>query len=196
MNVVRRLLGEEDEPKEIRRLRAGVTKAHAAGNWPRVQSLSTKLGHTWDQIVAGEATGVRKKSSAKKLAGVGESVVARERWCFTERELADKQVLQGCRGHDEFIASVHDAELGVLIYRNGDPTNRWEDGTAGVPEDVQMAANEEDSLVKPRSMVRPQATGYSAMDQWRSAEDDTIADNWRDVEVHDDGSFNIIDGRG
>ena len=121
---------------------------------------------------------------------LGESV--RERWCFTARELADEQVRQQCRGEDEFIASVHDAELGVLVYRNGEPTNRWEDGTAGVPTDVQIAAGEEDTLVKPISQRRPQAAGYSAMDQWRSAEEDTIADNWRDVEVHDDGSFNIL----
>lgn len=28
-------------------------------------------------------------------------------------------------------------ELGVLVDVQGNPTNRWEDGTAGVPEDIK-----------------------------------------------------------
>jgi hypothetical protein len=28
-------------------------------------------------------------------------------------------------------------ELGVIVDRQGNPTNRWEDGIAGVPEDIQ-----------------------------------------------------------
>ena len=45
---------------------------------------------------------------------------------------------------DEVVASFPDEELGVLVNRRtGKVTNRWEDGTAGVPQSVKDRAAEE-----------------------------------------------------
>jgi hypothetical protein len=125
-------------------------------------------------------------NAVKKL--LGES--RQERWCFTEYELGNPEALKACRGEDEFVASAYDEEgnrleLGVLVYRDGRATNRWEDGTAGVPEEVQREAEVDESPSKPigRGSGSP-----------RLGDDDLIADNWRDVEVAEDGSFTIVPG--
>jgi hypothetical protein len=123
-------------------------------------------------------------NAVRKL--LGESVM--ERWCFTDYELANPEVLQACRGEDEFIAGVSDpetggsGELGVIVQRNGTVSNRWEDGTAGVPDDTQEEARNEEVLVKPLSSRAPDRR-------------DSFADNWRDVDVAEDGSFKLMEPR-
>ena len=55
---------------------------------------------------------------------------------------------RGCEDQREFVACrIHaigemDGELSILLANEGMATNRWEDGTAGVPEDVRRDAEE------------------------------------------------------
>lgn len=55
---------------------------------------------------------------------------------------------RGCESVVEFVACrVHaigemDGELSILLNKEGQATNRWEDGTVGVPEDVRLDAEE------------------------------------------------------
>ena len=95
-----------------------------------------------------------------------------ERWAFSEKELADPYA---CHSHDELLASVPNPddpekslEQGIIVYRNGTVSNRWEDGTVGVPAEVAELANDEETLYHP---------------------DDELTEAWRDVCVGDDGSF-------
>jgi hypothetical protein len=95
-----------------------------------------------------------------------------ERWAFSESELADPYA---CNSYDELLVSVPDPsdpkkslEQGIIIYRNGTVSNRWEDGTAGVPAEVVELANEEETLYHP---------------------DDDLTEEWRDVCVDDNGNF-------
>ena len=80
------------------------------------------------------------------------NVVTKQRWAFSEEELAQPFA---CNGWDELIAEARNPntgehlELGVVVYRNGLVSNRWEDGTAGVPAIVRELANEEDTLYHP-----------------------------------------------
>lgn len=84
------------------------------------------------------------------------------RWAFLPNELAD---LQACRADDEFVAYPPDVPLGVIVYRDGTVSNRWGDGTAGIPPHVEAAAGSEDTLYR----------------------DTTEIDGWRNVEVDDSG---------
>ena len=68
------------------------------------------------------------------------------RWFFLNSELKSPK---GCAANDEFVAYPMGSELGVIVYRNGEVSNRWEDGTAGVPEDIRELADDENSLHKP-----------------------------------------------
>lgn len=95
-----------------------------------------------------------------------------ERWAFSESELAAPAE---CKGHDELVAYVDlddDWEgvegQGVVVYRNGEVSNRFDDGTAGVPKELAELANEVESLVHPDG-------------------EETAA--WRDVETDKDGNF-------
>lgn len=97
-----------------------------------------------------------------------------ERWVFTDQELAQNAI--GCTAHDEFAARVPDQELCVIVYRNGEVSNRWSDGTAGVPAEVAELANEVETYYHP--------------------EQDAYADNWRDVEVVDGKVRRIIHPKG
>ena len=107
-----------------------------------------------------------------------------ERWVFTDAELAAPAK---CKGHDEFTTGpvpcgppdtlefaetgeLRWTELGVFVQRNGTVTNRWDDGTAGVPVDIVDLAGDIDSYVLAVGEV-------------------TIADNWRDVICTSDGDF-------
>jgi hypothetical protein len=98
----------------------------------------------------------------------------RERWVFTVAELA--LLDQGGEFHgeatDEFIAyPVPQApQHGVIVQRDGTVTNRFADGTVGVPEDQQELANECESL-------------------WTDMDQDGLAEDWRDVLVEDTGEF-------
>ena len=54
-----------------------------------------------------------------------------------------------CSGnHDEFIAIVSEEldpdRIGVIVYASGKASNRWADGTAGVPVLVRQEAEEDD----------------------------------------------------
>jgi len=73
-------------------------------------------------------------------------VLERQRWAFSETELKNARA---CRADDELIAAVPEASLGVIVYRNGVVTNRWEDGTAGVPDVVKDWVQSEEELYHP-----------------------------------------------
>lgn len=88
-----------------------------------------------------------------------------ERWIFTREEL---NVPESCHGLDEFIALPADSQQGVIVNRNGTVTNRWEDGTAGVPELLRRSADEVDTLVS--------IDGIQGV-------------SWRDVFTDENGSF-------
>ena len=70
----------------------------------------------------------------------------REVWPFTKSELENPA---GLRSDDVLVASVRSEEQGVIVYRNGLASNRWEDGTAGVPLMAQAEASEIESLYHP-----------------------------------------------
>lgn len=44
---------------------------------------------------------------------------------------------------NEVIVGVPDVELGVIVYGDGQASNRWEDGVVGVPGHIREAANQE-----------------------------------------------------
>ena len=67
-----------------------------------------------------------------------------ERWALSEGELANPHDL---RSDDELVAEANG--VGVLVYRNGEVSNRFDDGTAGVPEDIKEAAGEVETLLHP-----------------------------------------------
>ena len=100
-----------------------------------------------------------------------------ERWVFTAHDL---QHPDDCRANDELIAHLGSdeegpvAEQGVIVKRNGQVTDRWEDGTQGVSEEYAKLAEESEELTKP----------YGEGDL-----DVAYADTWRDVWVDDHGFF-------
>jgi hypothetical protein len=87
-----------------------------------------------------------------------------ERWAFTETELANLDQLN-LAAHDQLVVTVPGHELGVIVYRNGEVSNHWEDGTRGVPADVTALADDEETL------YCPNRNEYA--DQWRNVEVDT-----------------------
>lgn len=96
----------------------------------------------------------------------------KERWAFSESELANPA---GCKGYDELVAYVHLDDNwggveghGVVVYRNGEISNRFDDGTAGIPDGLAELANDVESLLHPDG-------------------EDTA--EWRDVEVEGEGDF-------
>lgn len=94
----------------------------------------------------------------------------KQRWVFTQAELARNG--KGCEAHDEFIATLpSETELGVIVYRNGKVSNRWADGTAGVPRGIAELANEVETLGTP---------------------DGELADEWHDVEADRQGHLKRI----
>lgn len=108
--------------------------------------------------------------SKKLIHRIDEEVEVRtERWVFTDAELAVKGL--NCKGDDEFVATVKDVEHGVVVQRNGNVTNRWEDGVFGVPKNIAKLADDVESLV---------------------ASNGEVADNWRSVKVNDDGTCKWI----
>lgn len=97
----------------------------------------------------------------------------KERWAFSEEESA---LPFACNSYDELTTTVPDpynpgehCELAVIVYRNGEVSNRWSDGTAGLPAEVVEMAAEEETLYHPDT--------------------DEYTDVWRDVEVDDDGNL-------
>lgn len=98
----------------------------------------------------------------------------RQRWIFTEAEIV--QVASGKlipNALDEFIVGVPSGinegeSLSLIAYRNGDISNRWSDGTVGVPWELKELAGDEEEYVTLNGEV---------------------ADQWRDVETDEDGKF-------
>lgn len=96
----------------------------------------------------------------------------KERWAFSQSELADPAE---CKGYDELVAYIDvdddgdGAEsIGIVVCRDGTVSNRFDDGTAGVPKEFAELANECESLLHPDG-------------------EDTAA--WKDVEADAEGNF-------
>jgi hypothetical protein len=72
-----------------------------------------------------------------------------ERWAFSESELVNPK---SCRADDELVAALPEFAdalgnaLGIIVYRNGQVSNRFEDGTIGVPDALKTLANEVETL--------------------------------------------------
>ena len=79
------------------------------------------------------------------------------------------------RADDEFVAVVvgQERDFGVIVQRNGTPTNRFSDGTKGVPLDIQQAASEEETLFRLNHRLVFDGKEY----------------NWRLAWFNTDGSF-------
>jgi len=96
----------------------------------------------------------------------------KERWAFSRPELDDPAA---CKSYDELMAYVdYDDGYGrtdgqtIIVYRNGEVSNRYGDGTAGVLQELAKLADCEETLLHP---------------------DGEMTDVWRDCEVDDDGNF-------
>ena len=102
----------------------------------------------------------------------------KERWAFSALELADPTK---CTSYDELVAIVDtDSEwddvdsYGIVVYRNGKISNRFDDGTYGVPVWLTKLADDVESLLHP------------------DGEETAV---WKDVEVDDDGKFTQFSGK-
>jgi hypothetical protein len=98
-----------------------------------------------------------------------------ERWCFS---LYDLQHPENCKGYDELYAYVsgeteNDEETDVVVYRNGTVTNKFGDGTVGVPEEIQKQADNIDDLINPSG----------------TSDDTSFCNYWRDVWTDETGAF-------
>jgi len=99
--------------------------------------------------------------------------MAKQRWAFSKSELADPVA---CTAYDDLIALVtlYDEdgtpidEHGIIVYRNGEVSNRFEDGTKGVPKEIVELADCEESLLHP---------------------DGEETEVWWDCEVDEEGNF-------
>lgn len=96
----------------------------------------------------------------------------KERWAFSQSERDNPA---DCRGRDELLAHLDIDDgfdgiegIGIIVYRNGEVSNRFSDGTAGVPKALADLANDEETLL-------------------HSDGEETAV--WADVEVDEDGNF-------
>jgi hypothetical protein len=96
-----------------------------------------------------------------------------ERWAFCESELAHPAE---CKTHDELVGEVpyeygeeNRIECGIIVYRNGHVSNRFEDGTVGVSAEARELAGECETLYHPDS--------------------NETTDVWADVFVDHDGAW-------
>lgn len=69
----------------------------------------------------------------------------KQRWMFCNKELDNPEA---CNGYDIMYLDTGTEER-IQGFRNGDTTDRWEDGTAGVPLDVQEWAQEDEQPFNP-----------------------------------------------
>lgn len=90
--------------------------------------------------------------------------MSRERWCFTQAELANPVA---CKATDELVAFRFDRG-GIIVTRDGQVSNRWDDGTKGVSETDRAWADDQETLYN---------------------EEGDALDEWRDVMVSDEGEF-------
>ena len=101
-----------------------------------------------------------------------------EQWVFTDYELKHPEQ---CKSEDIFVVDISESILEeegfgedmaeVQVYRNGTVTNRFGDGTVGVPRKVMDLAEDEETL-------------YAAFD---NSYDEAYT--WRNVEVDAEGNF-------
>lgn len=89
-----------------------------------------------------------------------------ERWAFSTKELNNPSQ---CHSFDDLIANLPQWEIGIIVYRNGQVSNRWADGGFGVPAGVADEANEQETLYHPESGEETHT--------------------WADVEVDEAGNF-------
>jgi hypothetical protein len=75
----------------------------------------------------------------------------KERWAFSQSEIVDPVK---CNGHDELVAYVDIDDdwggiegYGIIVYRNGKVSNRFDDGTTGVPKILVELADSEENLL-------------------------------------------------
>lgn len=103
-----------------------------------------------------------------------QSELRKERWAFSRSELADPAA---CTAYDDLIALVtlYDDEGGnlideheVIVYRNGEVSNRFGDGTKGIPPEIAELADDVETLLHP---------------------DGEETEGWRDCEVDGEGNF-------
>ena len=99
-----------------------------------------------------------------------------ERWCFTYHELKNPG---SCKRDDEFVAVLPISEVGVVVLRDGTVTDRWEDGTVGVPRLAKQHANAAEVLWKPV---------YSGNNLAQNDQDEETH-AWRDVLADQNGRF-------
>ena len=78
-----------------------------------------------------------------------------ERWAFSESELAAPTQ---CSANDDLVGEVpyeyaeeNGIECGIIVYRNGRVSNRWDDGTVGVPTEAAELARECETLYHPNT---------------------------------------------
>lgn len=96
----------------------------------------------------------------------------KERWAFSESELANPAK---CKSDDELVAYVDLDDdwggvegQGVVVYRNGKVSDRFDDGTVGLPKGLAELAGDVESLLHPDG-------------------EETAA--WKNVETNDQGDF-------
>jgi len=96
----------------------------------------------------------------------------KERWAFSQAEL---EAPAKCRGDDELLAYVdYDDGYGrtegvdIVVYRNGEVSNRFGDGTAGVMKELAELAGCQETLLH---------------------SDGDYTEGWKDVETDADGNF-------
>lgn len=120
------------------------------------------------------------KDVESEIAGI-------ERWVFTDWELNRESVVKRCRGDDEFYAMITASDDGIVVTRNGQVTNRWTDGTVGVPQEYQDEADEQSEYYKlfPRYVA--------TVDQDPRKDQDEYAYHWRSVRIGPSGEFLAFD---
>lgn len=105
---------------------------------------------------------------------MAEFAMSKERWAFSKSELADPAA---CNGYDDLIAfvTIYDDEGGelideheVIVYRNGEVSNRFGDGTKGIPPELAELANDVETLLHP---------------------DGEETEVWKDVDADANGNF-------
>lgn len=108
-----------------------------------------------------------------------------ERWIFTQSELSNPKE---CHAKDEFVATVSSTfgrwyrnappnqtqyfnNFDIIVHRNGQVTNKFGDGSKGVPKELQKLANDCEFLTKNKRCQ------------------DYVAEHWQDVIVDENGNF-------
>jgi hypothetical protein len=110
--------------------------------------------------------------SQNELENLVASTKPVERWAFSKSELEHPQELHN---YDDLVAFVPCSEVAVFVERNGTVSNRYVDGTKGVPAEVAELADGIESLGHPKD-----GDNYTDLEE---------TDCWRNVHVNEDGSL-------